>query len=129
MSFILVPRRGDDVQVNAWNWCPTLELLLREGLINEELYDRMGAQGAGGEVNAELADRIAGAIGHKLKEMGPGNRVLADLTMTDRPMPHWLIGPETQPDEIDVNDVYSATYEWLTEFAEFCKSSGGFEVL
>jgi hypothetical protein len=44
MSFILVPKHGDDVQVNAWNWRPTLELLLREGLISEELHDRMGAR-------------------------------------------------------------------------------------
>ena len=129
MSFILVPTHGDDVQVNAWNWRPTLELLLKEGLIGEELYDRMGAQGAGGEVDAELAQRIAAAIGRTLKGMKPGKRILADLTVADRPKSKWVIEPKTQPDEIDVNDIYSATYEWLVKFAEFCRSSGGFEVL
>lgn len=129
MSFILVPKRGDEVQVNAWNWRPTLELLLREGLISEELHERMGAQGAGGEVDAELAARIAEAIERTLKAMKPGERMLADLTLTDRPKTKWVITPETRPDEVDAKDMYSATYEWLAKFAGFCRSSGGFEVL
>src|SRR5262245_24125585 len=128
MSFILVPKCGDDVQVNAWNWRPTLELLLREGLIGEELHDRMGAQGAGGEVDGELADRIAEAISRALKSMKPSERILYDLTLTDQPKNKWVIGPETQPDDLDINDIYSATYEWLAEFGEFCKRSGGFKV-
>jgi hypothetical protein len=129
MSFILVPKRGDDVQINAWNWRPTLELLLKEGLISEELHDRMGAPCTGGEVDAELADRIAEVIGRTLKVMRPGDRIRADLTVTDQPKNKWVIRPETRPEEMDVNDIYSATYEWLAEFAEFCRSSGGFKVL
>ena len=128
MSFTLVPKRGDEVQVNAWNWRPTLELLLREDLISEELYDRMGAQGTGGKVDAKLADQIADTIDRTLKTMKPRERILADLRVTGRPKSKWVIRPEPRPDEIDVNDVYSATYEWLEKFAEFCRSSGGFEV-
>ena len=129
MSFIIVPKRGDDLQVNAWNWRPTLELLFREGLISEELHERMGTQGAGSEVDAELADRIAEAIERTLKAMKPGERMLADLTVTDRPKTKWVIAPETRPDELDANDMYSATFKWLAKFAVFCRSSGGFEVL
>ena len=129
MSFILVPMRGDDVQVNAWNWRPTLALLLRESLISQELYERMGAQGAGGEVDAGLAERIAEAIDQRLKEMKPGMRMRADLSVTKRPKSKWIIEPHTRPDDLDANDIYSATYEWLEEFAEFCRRSGGFEVL
>ena len=129
MSFILVPKRGDDVQINGWNWRPTLEFLLRSGLIDEDLYERMGAQGAGGEVDAELADHIAEAVERILKVMRPGERMLADLTVTRKPKSKWTITPETRPDELDTNDMYSATYEWLAEFASFCRRSGGFEVL
>ena len=128
MTFILVPKRGDALQINAWTWCPTLELLLRERLIGEELYERMGTQGAGGEVGAGLASRIADAIERRLGDMKPSERMLADLTVTDRPKAKWVITPATRPDELDTNDIYSATYEWLTTFAKFCRGSGGFEV-
>ncbi len=46
MTFILVPEQGEDVQVNAWNWRPTLELLRAEGLLTEENYERMAAVAA-----------------------------------------------------------------------------------
>jgi hypothetical protein len=35
MSFILIPTHGEDVQVNAWNWRPTLLLLRDANLIDE----------------------------------------------------------------------------------------------
>jgi hypothetical protein len=128
MTFILVPKRGDDIQVNAWNWRPTLELLHGEGLIDEELYERMGAQGAGGEVDAELAARIAEVVERELAGMRSSERMRGDLTATDRPKAKWAFTPGTRPDEIDANDIYSATFEWLAEFAGFCRSSGGFGV-
>ena len=128
MSFILVPKRGEDVQVNAWNWRPTILLLLEEGVISEEQYERMGAQGVGGETDAELAVRIAEAIERKLKLMRPRERMRGDLTVTAEPKNNWVFTPETQPEEIDATDIYSATYEWLTQFADFCRRSGGFEV-
>jgi hypothetical protein len=128
MSFILVPEHGEDLQVNAWNWRPTLELLRTEGLISEESYERMGAQGAGGLVDAATAVRIAQAVESRLAGMRRGERVLADLTVTDRPKAAWVITPDARPDDLDVNDIYSASYEWLMEFAGFCKRSGGFKV-
>ena len=129
MSFILVPTVGDDLQVNAWNWRPTLDLLLREALINEKLHDRMGAQSAAAEVDARTAQRFSETIRLTLNEMKPGERILPDLTTTDQPKKNWSIKADTQSDEIDVNDVYSATYEWLVKFAEFCSRSGGFKVV
>jgi len=128
MSFILVPKRGEDVQVNAWNWRPTLELLHSESVISEEHYELMGVQGAGGEVDADLADRIAEAIKRRLMLMKPGERMLGDLTVTAKPKTKWVFTPETRSEEIDATDIYSATYEWLEQFADFCRRSGGFEV-
>jgi len=129
MSFILVPKRGEDVQINAWNWRPTLELLLGEGVISGEQYELMGAQGTGGKVDAELADRIAEAVERRLMVMKSGERMLGDLTVTAKPKTKWVITPESGSDEIDANDMYSATYEWLKQFADFCRRSGGFEVV
>ena len=36
MTFILVPNNGDDVQVNGWNWRPTVELLRAAGQLDDE---------------------------------------------------------------------------------------------
>jgi len=128
MSFILVPKHGDDVQVNGWNWRPTLELLRSENLINAESYERMAAQGCGGQVDAALAFRIAEVIERKLAVMKSGERILADLTVTARPKKEVIITPETKPHEIDNIDLYSASYEWLVRFRDFCRRSGGFVV-
>jgi hypothetical protein len=127
MTFILVPKQGDDVQVNGWNWRPTLELLYAENLLSLENYERMGAQAAGGKVDAELAARIADVVERKLVQMRPGGRMRADLVVTAEPKQRW--NSDAKPGEIDVNDTYSATYEWLVEFAAFCRRSGGFKVL
>src|SRR5689334_22729043 len=42
MSFILVPKEGEELQVNGWNWRPTLQLLLAAGVITREDYEVMG---------------------------------------------------------------------------------------
>src|SRR5690242_14596266 len=85
MTFILVPTQGEDVQVNAWNWRPTVELLRAEGLLTEENYERMTANGCGGEVDATLASRIVDVVERKLATMKPGERIRADLTITATP--------------------------------------------
>jgi hypothetical protein len=126
MTFILVPKHGEDVQINGWNWHPTLALLHAENLISDEQYERMGAQGVSGKVDAELADRIADVVERELILMRTSERMRADLTVTAEPKKRW--SSDMKPDEVDVNEIYSATYEWLVEFAAFCRSSGGFEV-
>src|SRR5262249_2777545 len=101
MSFILVPKHGDDVQVNGWNWRPTLELLWAEGLLTQENFERMGGQGYGGPVDGDLAYRLADAIEAKLMTMKPGDRMLADLTVTDRPKQPQLFTPDMEIGEIN----------------------------
>lgn len=118
MTFILVPHQGDDVQVNGWNWQPTLQLLRYAGLLTGEAYERMTAQGCGGQVDSELAARFADAVDRTLAEMNPGERMLTDLSVTARPKAYELNDPT----------IYSATYDWLRSFSEFCRRSGGFEV-
>jgi hypothetical protein len=129
MSFILVPKHGEDIQVNGWNWRPTLELLRREDLISAKNYEQMSAQGCGGKVDAGLASRIADVIDRWLAAMKPGDRVRSDLTVSAIEKTILTISPTTELDEIDVNEVYSTTYEWLATFKNFCRTSGGFEVL
>src|SRR6185369_17961072 len=124
MSFILVPSEGEDLQVNAWNWRPTLELLFAAGVITEEDHGLLGCQGCGGRVTAEKAGRIADAVISKLNSMNPGQRMLADLSVSSEPKKLAVFSPNINDEDIDNNELYSTTFEWLDTFVKFCRSSG-----
>ena len=130
MSFILVPSQGEDLQVNAWNWRPILALLFDAGVITKEDHDLMGSQGCGGRVDANKAARIADVVTRKVNGMSPGERMLADLSVSSEPKKVAVFtGDMNAADDIDDNNLYSTTFEWLETFAKFCRSSGGFEVM
>lgn len=129
MSFILVPSEGEDLQVNAWNWRPTLELLFAAGVITEEEHGLLGCCGCGGRVTAEKAGRIADAVMRKLDSMNPGQRMLADLSVSSEPKKLAEFNPNIHDEKIDSNELYSTTFEWLDTFVKFCRSSQGFHVL
>lgn len=128
MSFILIPRNGEDVKINAWNWRPTLELLRNAQLISDELSERMGVHGCRAEIDIEMAGRIANFLETRLATMTPGERIKADLTTTDKPKKQVTFASNTKVSAIDAVDLYSATYDWLLEFRDFCRRSGGFKV-
>ena len=128
MSFILIPNQGDDVQVNAWNWRPTLEFLRAQNIITTDHAELLGCNGSGARVDADMANRIAAAVENKLSTIAPGDRMRVDLTITSNSKVPQVWGPDTQPDDIDVTNLYSATYEWLVTFKEFCKRCRGFMV-
>ncbi len=107
--------------------CPTLELLLAANVITEEDHERMGAHGSVGTVDAEKASRIADAVVHKLIGMNARERVLANLSGSKEPKRLAEFGPSVNADDIDVNELYSTTYEEFERFARFCRSSRGFE--
>ena len=128
MTFILVPNKGEDVQVNGWNWQPTLEILRTQNIITSEHAELLGCNGCGARVDADLAKRIAAAVENKFATLNPGDRVRFDLTVTAMPKKLQSSGPDTQPDDIDANELYSATYDWLVTFKDFCKRCDGFLV-
>lgn len=117
--FILVPNHGEAVQINGWNWRPTLAILRSEGVLDDEMFERMNAQGCGGEADAVIAARMADAVESRLAEMKPGERMLSDLAVT----------ANSKSGDIFAEDAYSAAYEWLVRFRDFCRCSGGFKVM
>jgi hypothetical protein len=124
MTFILVPLHADpndDLQINGWNWRPTLELLYRACLLDDEGVQRASANGAGGRVTAEQALRIAEFLDRYLADLTPGQRVRWDGMVTS--------APRTDQLDQDPRELYSATYEWLSKFRNFCRTSGGFTVV
>lgn len=128
MSFILIPNQGDDIQVNAWNWRPTLEFLRAQNIITTDHAELLGCNGCGARLDADLANRISAAVENKLSTIAPDDRMRVDLTVTSNLKVPQVWGPDTQPDDIDVTNLYSATYEWLVTFKDFCKRRGGFMV-
>ena len=126
MSFILVPVNGEDLVVNAWNWRPTLELLFAAGVITEDDYEVLGCQGCGAAVSEENARRMADAVFRKLESMNPGQRMLADLSVSSEAKLRTVFNNDQ---DVDTNELYSTTFEWLHTFVKFCERSGGFRVL
>ena len=129
MSFILVPVKGEDLTLNAWNWRPILELVFAAGLITEDEHELLGCQGCGARVNAEKARRIADALTRKLESMKPGQRILADLSVSSDQKERAVFSPGSSHTEIDTNELYSTTFECLQTFVRFCEGSAGFQVL
>jgi len=129
MSFILMPKLGEDLQDNGWNWRPTLELLLAAGVITEQDHEVMGCHGCGGKVDQEKAERIADVVVAKLSSMNPGERMLANLGVSSEPKKLAVFDPSLNTNDIDINELYSTTFEWLDTFAKFCRSSNGFKVM
>jgi hypothetical protein len=76
-----------------------------------------------------MAIRIANFLDDRLGTMKAGDRIRADMTVTDAAKKPLTITPGMQTDQIDVVDTYSATYEWLVQFRDFARASGGFEVV
>ena len=89
----------------------------------------MGAHGSGGKVDAEQASRIADAVVDKLMSMNAGERMLANLSVSKEAKKLAEFGPGANAADIDENELYSTTYEWLEKFSKFCRSSGGFKVM
>ena len=61
--------------------------------------------------------------------MKPGERILADLTISSEPKKKAVFSPDTNVKDIDTNELYSTTLEWLQTFVTFCRRSGGFDVM
>jgi hypothetical protein len=79
-------------------------------------------------VDGELANRFADAIERRLKlaDMKGGHRMLADLTTTSDERKPVTFTPTGSADAVDVNDLYSTTYEWWSRSESF---AGGPTVL
>lgn len=124
MGVILVDLEKEDKKLfaNWWNWRPIVELIKSFELLDEEMLDRMSYNGCGGALSAEQAH----VVGKKLKEeilpkIRPEERVLLDLNKTAEPDD----GTMHYDDQFKN---YSATRDFIEQFADFCLASQGFNV-
>ncbi len=126
MSFTLIDLGSENYEfrANVWNWKTTLEIIKSFDLIDEGKLRQMNYTATGAAVSHEDAQAVGEKIQNEiLPKLAPNKRIFMDLSVTDKPDDGTLYRDE---DEQWKN--YSADYEWLKEFAEFCLKSKGFQV-
>ncbi|HRH40179.1 MAG TPA: hypothetical protein PKY82_00950 [Pyrinomonadaceae bacterium] len=126
MSFTLIDLGSENFELssNVWSWKPTLEIIKSLDILSDGKVRQMEYAATG--VKIELED--AHDIGRKIQEtilpkLEPNKRMFMDLSITDAPDDGTIYRDD---DEKWKN--YSASYEWLKEFSDFCLKSKGFQV-
>lgn len=123
MGFIITDFQDESksIYTTAWNWGPTVELLKLMNVLDEDRLELI-RYNCGVEVNTEEARQIAEfIIIQVLSKITPEERVTYDLKITDEP-------DDGTFHREDLAKNYSATYDWLKEFSEFCQTCEGFTV-
>ena len=125
MSVILIDLADSrhDVQINWWNWRPILKFLRDAKLINKEQFERMGANGCGGQICAIEAKKVADFLRQEIiPRMRDGERIHADGRVSTAPL-------EPPPiSSLDAYEHYAARKSCVEMFASFCEKCQGFYV-
>jgi len=126
MSFTLMDSgaEGFEFRANAWNWKTVLEIVKSFDVISEGKLRQINYNATGATIEQEEAHLIGEKIRDEiLPKLAPNKRIFSDLSITDAPDDGTLYN-----DEAEKWKNYSATYDWLKEFSEFCLKSKGFQV-
>ncbi|MEO8073332.1 MAG: hypothetical protein ABI891_10520 [Acidobacteriota bacterium] len=126
MSFTLIDLGSENYEfrANVWNWKTTLEIIKSFDIVDEGKVRQMNYNATGAKVSREDVHEIGEKIRDEiLPKLEPNKRIFMDLSITDKPDDGTLYRDE---DEQWKN--YSADYEWLKEFSDFCLKSKGFQV-
>jgi hypothetical protein len=126
MSFTLTDlgRENFEFNANVWSWKAALELIRSFDILSENALRQMTYNATGVKVSMDEAHEIANRIKSEvLPKLTPNKRLYSDLSVTDSPddMTLYRDGDEQWKN-------YSVTYDWLSEFADFCLKSKGFQV-
>jgi len=126
MSFTLTDLGSENFEFNAniWNWKAGLEVIKSLDILGEGAIRQMTYNATGVKISADDAHEIGSRIQKEwLPKLTPNKRVLGDLSITEAPDDMTL---HREGDEEWKN--YTASHDWLQEFAEFCLRSKGFQV-
>lgn len=115
---------GFELHANVWNWKAALEIIRSFDILSESALKQMNYNATGVKIEMKDAHEIGTRIQKEfLPKLEPDKRIFADLSITDAPDDMTL---HRDSDEQWMN--YSASYDWLKDFAEFCLRSKGFQV-
>jgi hypothetical protein len=120
LAFTLTAADGCAIEVDGWNWHPTLNLIERAGLLPAETA-AVAHHNARAWVSAAQARRISVFLDAYLQGLPGGARVLLDGAITTEP-------DRGELDRENLRSNYSATAEWLARFRDFCRVSDGFTI-
>jgi hypothetical protein len=126
MSFTLLDQGSENFELtaNVWTWKAALEVIKSFDIVGEGAVRQMTYNATGVTVSIDDAHEIGTKIRDEfLPNMDENSRVFADLSISDAPDDKTL-----HRDEDEQWKNYSASYEWLKEFSEFCLRSKGFRV-
>jgi hypothetical protein len=126
MSFTLMDLSSENFEMRAsvWNWKPTLEIIKSLDILSDGKLRQMEYNATGVKIELDDAHEIGKRIQETiLPKLEPNKRIYADLSITDAPDDGTIYRDN---DEKWKN--YSASYDWLKEFSEFCLKSKGFQV-
>lgn len=113
-----------EFRANVWNWKTTLEIIKSFDVVSEGKLRQINYNATGATIEQEEARLIGEKIRDEiLPKLAPDKRIFSDLSITDAPDDGTLYHDD---DEKWKN--YSASYDWLKEFSEFCLKSKGFQV-
>jgi hypothetical protein len=117
---ILIGANGDDVAVNWWNWRPTVELLVREGVVTRHEGEHLCTNGVGARLGAADAVRAADVVQGIVDQMRDDGRLRRNGSITRDP---------AERHDMPVDDNwYGAQRTWLATFTVFARTSNGFLV-
>jgi len=123
MSFTVIPKYGEAREINVWVWRPMVELIYDAKLVDDKKYKSLGFND-GTQIDAVTAWKIGDLLAQTVEKMGPKDYLQLDLSINQNPG-RWGQVIETEQGMIDG---YSVSRDWLREFGEFSRDSGGFEV-
>lgn len=126
MSFTLLDSSAENFEfrANVWNWRTALEIIKSFDIISDGKIRQMEYNATGAKLEKEEAHEIGEKIRDEiLPKLAPDKRIFADLTITDQKDDGTLYKGDD-----DQWKNYSADYDWLKEFSEFCLKSKGFQV-
>ncbi|HXG82911.1 MAG TPA: hypothetical protein VNI84_02695 [Pyrinomonadaceae bacterium] len=126
MSFTLMDLSAENFEfrANVWNWKTALEIIKSFDVISEGKLRQINYNATGASIDQEEAQTIGEKIRDEiLPKLAPNKRIFSDLSITDAPDDGTLYH-----DDNEKWKNYSASYDWLKEFSEFCLKSKGFQV-
>lgn len=126
MSFTLIDLSSENFEfrANVWNWKTALEIIRSFDILSDGNLRQIGYNATGVKVEKQDAFVIGKRIRDEiLPRLVPNKRIYSDLTITEQPDDGTLYS-----DSEEQWKNYSADYEWLKEFSEYCLKSNGFQI-